>query len=191
MDFDLYSIPLSEREAIDFFMDVNILPDRFFCSIGHEMKLYFGKEIYWCCQKGHKEKIRIRVGNFFKKSRLPFLKIVRFLYSWAREYSSGNFCRNECKICSKATSEWSGKLRKICSDYLIKRPKKKIGGFGKFVEIDESLFTRRKNNCGRILAPQWIFGGLCREDGNCFLIEVFVFYLFCFIEFFFVYFLLI
>lgn len=48
-----------------------------------------------------------------------------------------------------------------------------IGGEGIIVEIDESLFYKRKNNVGRILGSGWIFGGVEREDhSKCFMILV-------------------
>lgn len=40
----------------------------------------------------------------------------------------------------------------------------KIGGKGKIVEIDESLFFKPKYNVGRRLGVGWIFGGI--ERGN-------------------------
>ena len=40
-----------------------------------------------------------------------------------------------------------------------------IGGPNTTVEIDECMFTRRKNQVGRVLPQQWVFGGLCRETG--------------------------
>ena len=40
------------------------------------------------------------------------------------------------------------------------------------VEIDEGLFTRRKNHQGRVLPQQWVFGGYCRQTKECFMYPV-------------------
>ncbi|KFD49642.1 hypothetical protein M514_09474 [Trichuris suis] len=41
------------------------------------------------------------------------------------------------------------------------------------VELDETLFCRRKYNRGRYYArQQWVFGGTCRESGESFVVPV-------------------
>jgi len=34
------------------------------------------------------------------------------------------------------------------------------------------MFTRRKNHKGCQLSQQWIFGGICRDAGECFMVAV-------------------
>ena len=47
-----------------------------------------------------------------------------------------------------------------------------LGGPNANIEIDESMFTRRKNQVGLVLPQQWVFGALYWETGECFLIPV-------------------
>jgi len=47
-----------------------------------------------------------------------------------------------------------------------------IGGIGQVIEIDEYKFGRRKYNREHRVDGQWIFGGVQRETGSCFLIPV-------------------
>ncbi|KFM57366.1 hypothetical protein X975_12845, partial [Stegodyphus mimosarum] len=55
---------------------------------------------------------------------------------------------------------------------MLCRPEVKIGGNNRIVKAGESLFTRRKSNVGRLLPPQWDFGGLCRETKECYLVAI-------------------
>lgn len=54
----------------------------------------------------------------------------------------------------------------------LKSRKAKIGGSENIVKIDESLFTKRKNNVSRISSQKWIFGSVCRKIKKHFLVEV-------------------
>ncbi|KAG0442391.1 hypothetical protein DMUE_0300 [Dictyocoela muelleri] len=90
-----------------------------------------------------------------------------------------HFCRNGLQADtvydldkSKNTiSVWFRFLREIIQDHLLANPRV-LGGLDqngnqKIVEIDESLFFRRKYERGRIRQQQWVLGMVERESKLC------------------------
>lgn len=58
----------------------------------------------------------------------------------------------------------------VYHEMIVKR--KPIGGFGYVVEIDETKVGKRKYNRGHRVEGQWVFGGICRETGDVFMMPV-------------------
>ena len=59
------------------------------------------------------------------------------------------WCERELQIAEHTAVDWNFYMRSACVEVLKLKDKKKIGGEGLIVEIDESLFTKRKNSSGR------------------------------------------
>ena len=67
-----------------------------------------------------------------------------------------------------AVVDFSNYMREVCMWFVEKMSVENIGGDGCIVEIDESLFSKRKANKERKFPQQWVFGGICREMKDVF-----------------------
>ena len=67
--------------------------------------------------------------------------------------------------------DWKMFLRDVCAEHFVNHPVR-IGGVGRAVEIDESVFTRRKYNHGRMVREPWVFGGIDTTTKEGFMVPV-------------------
>jgi hypothetical protein len=81
----------------------------------------------------------------------------------------------ETGFSAHTTCDWANLCREVCIDEVIKQ-ETRIGGVGTIVEIDESLFGKQKFGRGELHDGQWVFGGVQRGTGECFLVgAIFIF----------------
>ncbi|CEF60059.1 Transposase, ISXO2-like domain-containing protein [Strongyloides ratti] len=142
--YQLFKDIRDETAAIKYLQKRGLIPETKKCENSHEMKLSFGAG-----------------------TRLPLKTAIFFIYHWANEETSGERMKKELELGSCTTVDWNSLLREVCL-FMEKKDKSKIGGKGFTVEVDETLFARRKHHAGRMLGQQWCFGGICRETKKCF-----------------------
>ena len=92
----------------------------------------------WQCRTC-KKRLGSRSKSFFDKSRLTLQQWLILLYWWAREYPVTD-AQEEARVSKKMAIDAYQWLREICSQKLTQTTIK-LGGDGKIVHIDESLFN--------------------------------------------------
>lgn len=169
------------KDLFDLCVSHKLICDTKLCDkCGNPAKLDYNKKL-WRCQKtvtqGKKKRARcnwsqsVFKNTFFDNARLDLETVVLFVNVYLRQCFSYAFVKNELGISHKGTCDWTSFCREVLIEWCIKR-EGKIGGEGKIVEIDESKFGKRKYNVGRLIEGQWVFGGVCRETRDCFMVPV-------------------
>lgn len=160
----------SEIEAIRYLQTCGILRTAWECmrQCGTAISIVQVKEGHYFRCPVCWERKSIRTGTWLAKSRLGFVQVLDFLYYWASD-STHRVIRRETGIGSSATTtDWARYCREVCMNALCNDQDTVIGGEGHIVEIDESLFAKRKYNVGRAVKSGWVFGGLERGSRRCF-----------------------
>ena len=114
----------------------------------------------------HGNKVFLRI-QFFDNAHIDFETILIFVHAYVWECFLYVFIRSELKITDKGMCDWAS----FCSEVLIEWCCKRDGQ-GQIVEIDESKFGKKKCNMGRLVEGQWVFGGVCQERWECFMVPV-------------------
>lgn len=83
----------------------------------------------------------LRAGSFFHKSKLTLQKWLVLLYWWVRDYPVSDAAQ-EAQVGRDTTINVYQWLREVCSTKLLSMPIR-LGGPGKIVQIDESLFRHK------------------------------------------------
>lgn len=169
----LSAIVSDKPASVRFLQQRNILHSSRRCPNDHDMSLSLSdRQDRWRCKRREcRIDIPLRRGTWLQNSNLPYRNVIIFVYCWSFEMTTKNFCERELDIGGHAFVDWSNFLREVCANTLINNPVV-IGGPGMDVEIDESMFSRRKNEVGRTYPAQWVFGGICRQTKECFLFTV-------------------
>ena len=129
----------------------------------------------WYCTSCKSRK-RVREGSFFSGSHLPLGSILVMMYCWARDMPQKNTMDEAGGVNKNTVIDWFNFCRDVYSQFLENHPME-IGGFQEdgsiiTVEIDESKFFHRKYHRGQWRPGHWVFGGIERGSGKCFLVEV-------------------
>lgn len=118
----------------------------------------------------------VRHGSFFGKSKLSLSQLVFVIYCWTQDFPQINISREAGVQSVKTIVDWCSFCRDECEKF-VETQSAEIGGIDEdgdpiVVEIDESYYFHRKYQRGEWRPGHWVFGGIERVSGKCFLVQV-------------------
>lgn len=182
----------NEQNCLNFCQDLGLLPkvddlpEHISCPkcngkirLATDNKTLLGKS-YRCRTKGRKNKkmcnrnVSVLKNTWFENVRLSILTILKltFCFVYGAPVTEAAV---SAEVSKQTAVDWYSFCREVCMVVLANSlEERKIGGRNKIVEIDEAHLCSRKNFKGRILLSEqeWIFGGICRESKESFLVRV-------------------
>lgn len=139
------------------------------CSNQMQIKFKNLKNVFRCSKC--RNETSIFQNSIFFNNKLTIIKSVEIIYFWCNDFLQIKV-KNEINCANNATVFlWFNKLRFFSYKLLLRERNQKIGGRGYHVQIDESLFSKRKYNVGREVRKLWVVGGICTETNETFFVE--------------------
>lgn len=135
----------------------------------------------WKCNgqiKKNKKKVKMchtsrsyRYGTFFEGTHLPLWKVLGFVDLWLKKVQLNLISSLLDNVSDHTLVDWASFCTEVTFDAMVHNAEP-WGGNGRTVEIDELKFGKRKYNRGHSVEGKWVFGGVERETGRCFMLPV-------------------
>lgn len=164
----------STEKSVLWLQDLGVIPREIYCSycIDHKMTLITYKKTFrWKCNKCYGA-ISIFENTIFFNSKLSLPVLLDIVYFWCRDLTQAKLKVEIETNTSMTVFRWYQKLQKLAYVIMKEESSLQIGGPGHVVEIDESKFSKRKYQVGRIISSPWVVGGIDIETKQCFFVEV-------------------
>ncbi|ODM72945.1 hypothetical protein Ocin01_20190, partial [Orchesella cincta] len=169
----------TEDEAIEFFKTFGLLNlRRRRCTCGSPclklMNAALKLKFRWQCASKSACGMTFSAikGTLFEGTHLSFLQIYDILLHFFFRQNV-RLLMVDCGVSEHTCIKWRDTFREVCHTTITKYSTK-IGGLGKFVEVDEAHLFRRKYNRGHRIQGEsvWILGGICRESKERFVVRI-------------------
>lgn len=117
----------------------------------------------------------VRQSSIMEGCKLPTRTIIKLIYKYVQGVAFVD-AAYELGMSRQTSSKYAALVREVIGEH-IAETSGRIGGFNddgseKIIEMDESMFFKRKYNRGRITNGTWYIGGIVRGSRECFMFPV-------------------
>jgi hypothetical protein len=173
----------TEKRAFDFCFKFGLIDQSRRCNCGRQMEIQINRQekhgLHFVCTASRSicsKKRTMLADTFFYRARISIRTCLKCIAGYAVGLTSDQVFFYTGIRSSGSIASWINFFRDICCAFVDGSGRHKIGGIECTVEIDETLIFKRKSNVGRLLSNEisgtWIFGGICRETGDAFIVPV-------------------
>ena len=166
-----------DDEMTEYFRDRGVIQQEMtcsYCDVDMEWKpasIKKSRDRYiWKCPTC-KCTTSVRKKSILHKKNINFREFFMFLAAWCNRHNTGVSMSELSGLSEHTVSVWRCTLNNVIAEYLMLNPVI-LGGFGIIVEIDESMFGKRKYHRGSRRDGVWVFGMVERGTNRCFMIPV-------------------